>query len=202
MIAYIEGRLAEVMEDACLIVTSGGVGYEVHMPVHFLSHLPQRGEVLFCYTCTVVREDALELYGFATWDERETFIILTSISRVGSKTALAILSVYRPDDLRRLVLDEDVTALTRVPGIGKKTAQQLFLELKYKLKVDGASGLPATVQGPVPSVQRDAVAGLENLGYAEDEALRVVKIVLAEEPDLDVSGLLRAALKRLGKGRS
>ncbi|CAK7040045.1 MAG: Holliday junction ATP-dependent DNA helicase RuvA [Desulfovibrio sp.] len=202
MIAYIEGRLAEVMEDAALVVTSGGVGYEIFMPGHFLSRLPKQGEEMFCYTVTVVREDAMELYGFPTWDERQTFITLTGISRIGSKTALAILTVFRPDDLRQLVAGDDVAALTRVPGIGKKTAQQLFLELQYKLKKDGIVSLPAAALGSAGSVARDGVAGLVNLGYAEDEAARVVKEILANEPDLDVSGLLRAALKTLGKGRT
>lgn len=202
MIGYVEGRLAEIMEDACLLVTSGGVGYEIAMPGHMLSQLPARGESLFCYTATVVREDALELYGFPSWDERQTFIVLTSISRIGAKTALSILSVYRPDDLRRLVLEEDVLSLTRVPGIGKKTAQQLFLELKYKLKADGVSALPPLTSGGGPSVQRDAVMGLTNLGYDEAEAIAAVKTALADEPDLDVSAALRAALKALGRGRA
>ena len=201
MIAYIEGRLAEIMEDACLLVTSGGVGYEVYMPGHFLSRLPGRGEMVCCFTVTVVREDALELYGFAAWDERQTFITLTGISRIGAKTALAILTVFRPDDLRALVAEEDVAALTRVPGIGKKTAQQLFLELKYKLKIGDGLALSGAGLGTAPSLSRDGVAGLVNLGYAEEEAARVVRAVLAEEPDLDISGLLRAALKELGKGR-
>lgn len=202
MIAYVEGRLAEIMEDAALLVTSGGVGYEVFMPGHFLSRLPKRGENVFCYTVTVVREDALELYGFSTWDERQTFITLTSISRIGSKTALSVLTVFRPDDLRELVASDDVAALTRVPGIGKKTAQQLFLELKYKLKMSDTVILPTMVLGSAGSVAKDGVAGLVNLGYPEEEAAKVVKAVLHEEPDLDVSGLLRAALKALGKGKA
>lgn len=200
MIAYIEGRLAEVMEDACLVVTSGGVGYEIAMPGHFLSRLPARGEQVFCYTVTVVREDALELYGFATWDERQTFITLTGISRIGAKTALAILTVFRPDDLRELVAGEDVAALTRVPGIGKKTAQQLFLELQYKLKRETTGVLPVMSLGKAGSTACDGVAGLVNLGYAEEEATRVVKAALKDEPDLDLSALLRAALKALSKG--
>jgi Holliday junction DNA helicase RuvA len=190
------------MEDAALLVTGGGVGYEIFMPGHFLSRLPKRGEELFCYTVTVVREDALELYGFPTWDERQSFITLTSISRIGSKTALAILTVFRPDDLRELVAGDDVAALTRVPGIGKKMAQQLFLELKYKLKMDDTISLPTVTLGSAGSVARDGVAGLVNLGYAEEEAAKVVKAMLTEESDLDVSGLLRAALKALGKGRT
>jgi Holliday junction DNA helicase RuvA len=199
MIAYVEGRIAEITADGCVLVTSGGVGYEVFLPGHVLAKLPGRGEAAHFHTSAVVREDALELYGFADWDEREVFLLLTSITRIGAKTALSILTVYRPDDLRRLVLEEDVAALTRVPGIGKKTAQQLFLELKYKLKVDGAAAIPAA--GPAGGVARDAVAGLVNLGYDEGDAARVVKQVLAEEDDLDVGGTLRAALKALAKGK-
>ena len=103
-----------------------------------LSALPGKGEHIALYTSLAVREDALELFGFATFEERQTFEVLVSISKVGARTALSILSIYRPDDLRRIVFEEDVMALTRVSGIGKKTAQHVFLELKYKLKVDEA----------------------------------------------------------------
>ncbi len=201
MIAYVEGRLVEVTENACIVVTSGGVGYEVFLGAHAMSRLPSLGESLFFYTCTMVREDALELFGFETWDERETFLVLTSISRVGARTAISILSVFRPDDLRRLVAEDDMLSLTRVSGIGKKTGQQIFLELKYKLKGEGT--LPATSgSGKSGGVLADAVLGLVNLGYAEEEALHTVKQVLAKETDLDVGGALRAALKALAKGRS
>ncbi len=201
MIAYIEGRLAEMTENACVVVTAGGVGYEVYLPGHTLASLPAKGEFVSFHTCTVVREDALELFGFAAWDERETFLLLTTINRVGARTALAVLTVFRPDDLRRLVSEDDMLSLTRVSGIGKKSAQQIFLELKYKLK--GEAGRPAVVPaaGSPGSVTADAVAGLINLGYAEEEALHTVKKVLAGEPDLDVGGALRAALKALAGGR-
>ena len=199
MIAYVEGRVAEVTENACVVVTQGGVGYEVFLASHTLSRLPGKGGEAHFFACTVVREDALELYGFETWDERETFLVLTSISRVGARTAMAILSVFRPDDLRRLVAEDDMVSLTRVSGIGKKTGQQIFLELKYKLKGDAAA--PAAV-APRGSVLADAVAGLANLGYDEEEAVQTVKKVLSDEPDLDVGGALRAALKTLARGRS
>lgn len=198
MIGYIEGRLLEVAEDSCLVLTGGGVGYELNVPSHSLAKLPAKGAEVCFFAHTQVREDAIELFGFDTWDERNTFQTLISINRVGPRTALAILGIYRPDDLRSVVLDEDAAALTRVPGIGKKTAQQIFLELKFKLKLDGA---PA-VAGGAPSgggLLRDAVAGLANLGYAEDEASFVVKEVLKDEPDLDLGGILRAALKRMAK---
>src|SRR5262245_56276171 len=133
MIAYLEGRLGQVFESGCLLITSGGVGYEVSLPTHTLAALPPVGGTICLYTITVVREDALELYGFNSWDERQTFLVLTSISKVGAKIATAILSHFRPDDLRRLVLEDDFMLLTQVSGIGKKTAQHIFLELKYKL---------------------------------------------------------------------
>ena len=202
MIAYVEGRIVEQTENSCIVVTSGGVGYEVFLTTHALSRLPSLDQGVHFFTATVVREDALELYGFELWDERETFFVLTSISRVGARTAMAILSVFRPDDLRRLVAEDDMLSLTRVSGIGKKTGQQIFLELKYKLK--GEAGiLPAASAGKAGGVLADTVAGLVNLGYDEEEALRTAKAVLEKEGDLDVGGALRAALKALAtRGRS
>lgn len=170
---------------------------------HTLAALPDRGEQLALYTSLAVREDALELFGFASFEERQTFEVLVSISKVGARTALAILSIFRPDDLRRLVLEDDVLALTRVSGIGKKTAQHVFLELKYKLKVeDVPQAAVLAASGRPGSVFRDVLDGLANLGYAEEECAPLVKKILHEEPDLDVTGALRAALKALAKGRS
>lgn len=203
MIAYLEGRLAEIWGNACLIVTASGVGYEVALPAHTLATLPGRGEPLALYTSLAVREDALELFGFATFEERQTFEVLVSISKVGARTALAILSIFRPDDLRRLVLEDDVLALTRVSGIGKKTAQHVFLELKYKLKAEDApQAAVLAVAGRPGSVFRDALDGLANLGYAEEECAPLIKKILHEEPDLDVTGALRAALKALARGKA
>ncbi len=203
MIAYIEGRLAEVWGNACLVLTEGGVGYEVALPAHTLAALPGKGASVALYTSLAVREDALELFGFTTFEERQTFEVLVSISKVGARTALAILSIFRPDDLRRLVLEDDVLALTRVSGIGKKTAQHVFLELKYKLKVEDAPQAAALLAvGQPGSVFRDVLDGLANLGYAEEECAPLVKNLLHEEPDLDVTGALRAALKALARGRA
>ena len=200
MIAYVEGRLAEVWGNACVVMTEGGVGYEIALPNHTLSRLTERGGHVAFHTSLIVREDAQELYGFDTWEERQTFQVLVTISKVGAKTALAILSLYRPDDLRRLVLEDDVQALTRVSGIGKKTAQHIFLELKYKLKAEDMPAAAALGAAAPGSVFRDALDGLSNLGYAEEEAAPVLKKVLHDEPDLDVSGALRAALKGLARG--
>ena len=145
MIAYLEGLLAETWGTSCIVVTRGGVGYELDLPAHTMASLKLQIRPHFVLNClksvyamvqTGSREDAQQLFGFATFEERQVFEVLLTISKVGARTALAILSLYRPDDLRRIVLEEDVDALTRVSGIGKKTAQHVFLELKYKLKVE------------------------------------------------------------------
>ena len=203
MLAYIEGRLLERAENSCVLVTAGGVGYEIFLPEHALASLPAQGGMASFFTSFIVREDAQELFGFPTWDERQTFVLLRGINRVGARTALAILSQYRPDDLRRIVADDDANALTRVPGIGKKTAQQIFLELKYKLKPgDGPVSLSAPGSAaPASNVYRDALTGLANLGYDEDMAGPLLKEALAADPDLSVGEALRAALKALGKGK-
>lgn len=200
MIAYIEGRLLESTLLSVIIATDSGLGYEVFMPGHSLSRLPSKGSRVAVYTSFVVREDAQELFGFESFDERQTFDLLRSLNKVGARTALGILAVYRPDDLRRLVYEDDPTPLTRVSGIGKKTAQTVFLELKFKLKVDDVAGLAPT-QGAT-SVFRDALDGLAGLGYAEDEAAPVLKKILDADPGFDVSEALRAALRALGKARS
>ncbi len=198
MIARIEGRIGELWGSNCLIITDSGLGYAVALPNHTLTHLPAKGDFVSFYTSFQVREDSQELFGFETWDERQTFEILVSISKVGARTALAILSLYRPDDLRRMVLEDDMVALTRVSGIGKKTGQHIFLELKYKLKVDSMPSLAGAAPS-VGSVLRDVLDGLANLGYSEEETAPIAKNILSEEPDLDVSGALRAVLKALAK---
>lgn len=201
MIAYVEGRLSQIWGNACVVVTEAGVGYEIALPGHAFSRLPEKGGQVAFHTSFKVREDAQELFGFETWDERQTFEVLVTISKVGARTALAILSVFRPDDLRRLVLEDDLMSLTRVSGIGKKTAQHIFLELKYKLKVEDLPAAASLTSVPAGSVFRDVLAGLTNLGYGEDEAAPVVKKVLHDEPDLDISGALRAALKALARSK-
>ncbi len=200
MLAYLEGRVLERTENSCVLVTAGGIGYEIFLPEHALAQLPAQGGTASFYASFIVREDAQELFGFPSWDERQTFNLLTGINRVGARTALAILSRFRPDDLRRIVAEDDAAALTQVSGIGKKTAQQIFLELKYKLKGEASVSLAAAVAGR-PSVYRDALTGLANLGYDEETAGQVLRKVLENEPELDVGEALRAALKALARGK-
>ena len=200
MLAYLEGRVLERTENGCVLATADGIGYEIFLPEHALAQTPAQGGSAAFYTSFIVREDAQELFGFPSWDERQTFNLLTGINRVGARTALAILSRYRPDDLRRIVADDDAAALTQVSGIGKKTAQQIFLELKYKLKGEAPVSLSAAAAGR-PSVYRDALTGLANLGYDEDTAGQVLRKVLESDPELDVGEALRAALKALARGK-
>jgi Holliday junction DNA helicase RuvA len=201
MIAYLDGTLLAAGERSCLVLTPGGVGYEVGLTVTALSRLPKPGEPVRLFVLTVVREDALELYGFETFPERQMFAQLLTVSKLGPKKALAILSIHTPDELRHAVANEDVAALSRVPGIGAKSALQMLLELKFKLKAETFPGPQTGLGGGARSVFRDALAGLTNLGYSEDEARAVLDGVLQQEPDLDVAEALRKTLKGLAARR-
>ena len=201
MIAYLKGIVAAKAEKSCLMVTPGGVGYEVGLSTPTVAALPAEGGEAELYVRTIVREDALELFGFCSWRERQTFDLLLGISKLGPKTALGILSVFSTDDLAGLVALDDVDALTRVPGIGKKSAQRIFVELKYKLDAEAAAAPPRGLEGAAVSVFRDALAGLSNLSYDETQAREVLDEVFATEPDLDVTQALRSALKLIAKRR-
>ncbi|MBO4368767.1 MAG: Holliday junction branch migration protein RuvA [Desulfovibrio sp.] len=200
MISYLEGRLLDVSDNACVLVTTGGVGYSVGISAETRKALPEKGASYALYTSLIVREDALELFGFASREERETFELLISISKIGARTALAVLSVFRPEDLNKIVADGDALLLTQVPGIGKKTAQYVFLELKDKLKMLDTVSSIGTEGARNAELLRSVLDGLTGLGYNESETYPVVREILQKEPDLDVSAALRAALQALSKG--
>jgi len=202
MIGYIEGRVMARRDRWALVLTPGGVGYELELPDPVAASLPAQGGQVCLYVHTVVREDAFELFGFATLEDRETFRVLIGITKLGPKTALAILSRFTADDLARIVATGDMDALVRVPGIGKKSAQRIFIELTYKLEGKTATAGGLAPLAPVGGVLGDVVAGLTNLGYAEADARRVGTAVLEDEPDLDVAGALRQALKRLASEKT
>ena len=203
MIGYLEGRMLARRERWAIVLTPGGVGYELELPEPVAASLPPPGGQVCLFVHTVVREDALELFGFPTLDDREMFRALLGITKLGPKTALAILSRYTADDLHRIVATGDVDALVQVSGIGKKSAQRIFIELTYKLEGLSPSGnTSGTVAMAGGSVMADVVAGLSNLGYSEADAKRTAAAVLEAEPDLDVAGALRQALKRLASEKS
>lgn len=190
------GRLSGILYDknpAQLIVDCNGVGYEVSVPMSTFYNLPSTGEKVALLTHMVVREDAQLLYGFGTQQERELFRELIKISGIGARTALAILSGMSVKDLAQAVTLQDAGRLTKIPGIGKKTAERLLLELKGKLGADiGAAGGGAEAES-----SNDILSALLALGYSEKEALLAIKQVPAGST---VSDGIRHALKALSKG--
>ncbi len=190
MIGRLRGRLV-VRSAGGVVLDVGGVGYEISVTPATLVGLPGVGEEAVLHTHLVVREDVLALYGFASDDQRDIFRLLLGVSGIGPKVALTILATLTPDALRRAVAAEDADALTLVPGIGKRSAQKLMLELRPKLDMPDAD-LP-TSGGAGPGEVRDA---LEGLGYRPAE----ISEAMRELPlDIPVEDLLRLALKQLGR---
>ena len=201
MIAFVHGIAADMTENS-VIVETGGIGYEIYMTGESLSQLPM-GEKVKIHTYFQVREDAMQLYGFLKKDDLQMFKLLLGVNGVGPKAAMGVLSGITADELRFAVLSDDVKTLSKAPGIGKKTAQKLILELKDKLKLEDAFELKlaheqekAAVSGDVSDGRQEAVAALVALGYSSTDALRAVRKVTEVSQD-DVEGLLKAALKNM-----
>lgn len=189
MIGRLRGLVAEKRGDRVLLDVAG-VGYEIAVPPRVLVELPGIGEEAVVHSHLHVREDAMALFGFSTEDQRDLFRVLLGVSGVGPKVALAILSTMSPDDLRRAVVTEDAAALTAVPGIGKRSAQKLMLELRPKLE------LPDAELGPSQSPLAEVRAALEGLGYQTEE----IRGAMAQLPETEeVETLLRHALQELGR---
>ncbi len=192
MIGRLSGTLV-AKNPPQVMVDAGGVGYEIDVPMSTFYNLPATGEKVVLLTHLVVREDAHILFGFGTEDERSAFRKLIRISGVGARTALSVLSGLSVNDLAHAVATQDAARLTKVPGIGKKTAERLLLELKGKL----ADVLPGTTSGGAQaSPASDVLNALISLGYSEKEALLATKQLPA---DIPVSEGIRAALKALAK---
>lgn len=173
-----------------VVVLVHGVGYEVDVPMSTFCNLPRSGEAVELFTHLVVREDAHLLFGFLTEGERSAFRQLLKVSGVGPKVALAVLSGLSVEDLARAVAEGDAARMTRVPGIGKKTAERLVLELRDKLD----AALPAAVKAAPASV--DVVNALLALGYNDREASAATRGLA---PDLPLADAIRQALKALAK---
>lgn len=191
MIGRLHGKLIEKTPPQVL-VDVGGVGYEVDVPMSTFCSLPAEGSEITLLTHFIVREDAQLLYGFATAAERQTFRALIRISGVGPRIALAVLSGMSTQDLAGAVEQGNATLLTRVPGIGKKTADRLVLELKGKL----AGNAFAPAGGAASAAQADILSALMALGYSEREAQASVRALPAE---VTVSEGIRLALKALAR---
>jgi Holliday junction DNA helicase RuvA len=194
MIGRIAGILLE-KHPPLVLVDVGGVGYEIDVPMSTFYNLPAIGEKVALHTQLIVREDAHQLYGFASHDERAAFRQLLKISGVGPKLALTILSGMSVAELSHVVAAQEVGRLTKIPGIGKKTAERLLLELRDKLPGAAAALLTSGAE-PAPASRNDVLDALLALGYNEREANWAVKQLPA---NLDVSDSIRQALKFLSK---
>ena len=200
MISILRGIVASVGLDHIDVVV-GGIGFRVHVTPAFAQG-NARDEEITGYTSMIVREDSMTLYGFESCDERDVFTTLMSVSGIGPKIALAALAVLRPDDLRRAVRDQDLAALQRIPGVGKKSAQRMALEIGDKLGTPAA--LPGAEATPAPTPSEDAVASevsaaLVGLGWSEAQATKAIEKLAGS--GLGASDMLRAALVSLGGGR-
>lgn len=200
MIAYIKGMVTEV-ETEYTVIENGGIGYRVFMPGSMLDDL-RKGDEVKIHTYYHVREDAVLLYGFLTKKDLQLYRMLIGVNGIGPKAALGILSVLSAEELQFAVLSEDVAAISKAPGIGKKTAQKLILELKDKMSLEEAfedkfskTKIAAAGLDNDLAVQ-EAVQALVALGYSNTEALRSVKQVEDVET-LDTEAILKAALKKL-----
>ena len=198
MISYIRGELVAVEEEK-VIIDVNGVGFGIFMPGQAMNALPAIGEEVKLHTYMNVREDAMQLFGFLTRDDLNVFKLVIGVSGIGPKGGLNILSQLSPDELRFAVMAHDVKAISAAPGIGKKTAEKLIIELKDKLSIEDVLEKTSDTTSAVHSsttnvVQAEAVQALAALGYGNSEALKAVKKVEIDE-DTTVEDVLKQALK-------
>ncbi|GAJ27766.1 Holliday junction branch migration protein RuvA [Acidomonas methanolica] len=199
MIGQLTGFVGQVEADRCLIDVNG-VGYVVSASTRTLSVLPTPPETARVLVETVVREDAIQLFGFATGEEREWFRLLTTVQGVGAKVALAILSVCSPGDLVMILSAGDKTGLTRAQGVGARLAERILTELRSKVAKMPGGAVSAPVSAPVgASVETDALLALAGLGFRRAEAWPVLSRVLAEHDGASLDAVIRLALKDLAR---
>lgn len=201
MISYVRGELAAIEEQKA-VIDVGGVGYGVYMPQQAMALLPEIGSVIKLYTYLNVKEDAMQLFGFLTRDDLEIFKMVIGVSGIGPKGGLNILSSMSPDELRFAIMSGDARAISAAPGIGKKTAEKLIVELRDKVDIEdmlehAAHGneYSVSVSAADSDMQSEAVQALVALGYGSSESLRAVKKTSAE--CVTVEEILKEALKYL-----
>lgn len=200
MYAYFKGKLAYIGEDS-IILDVHDVGYRILLSPASIAFLPQIGEEVRLYTYTSVREDAIWLYGFLNHEDLEIFKKCITVSGIGPKGGMSILSVMDANALRFAIISGDAKAISKAPGIGAKTAQRLILELKDKISVEETlinreiNGVNST-QNVFDDTTKEAVEALVALGYSSSEAMKAVKAV-SNASDMDVEAVLKAALKNM-----
>ena len=202
MIAFLQGALKEKSASA-VVIMSGGVGYEIFIPLSTFYALPEEEKEVSLHVKTILRDDSMQLFDFLTRAEKETFLLLNSVSKIGPRLALNILSGITPTELVQAIIQKDVPRLNSVPGVGVKTAERLILELKDKVS-QLASVVPEEILPTTPTVfdqvGQDVISALLNLGYRKAEAEKALVAARAEAGDgAELSDLLRHILKILQK---
>lgn len=196
MITFLQGIIIE-LEPTRLVLDVAGVGYEIFIPISSYDKLPERGERCKILICENIREDAYQLFGFVTEDERKMFILLTSVSGIGPKIALGILSALSIDELKNAVVQGDTERLHSVPGIGNKLAQRIIVELRDRISEGQAKG---TIIGKLPCIDetklQDAILALSALGFKQTEARKMIQHVLTntDAESLSVEEIVRRSL--------
>lgn len=200
MISYIKGTL-ERRAESYIIIETGGIGYQVFVSPATLAKLPQTGAEVKVFTYFSVKEDGMSLYGFASVEEQEMFNKLLTVSGVGPKGALGFLSMLKPSEIIMAILSDDVKTLSKAPGVGRKTAQRVILELKDKFKTEEAISMGGEeLQGIVEvtiggDAKFEAIDAMTALGYSRSEAAKAVNAVAAE--GMSTEDILKAALKKM-----
>ena len=205
MFSYIKGTLEEYWEDT-VVIESGGIGWNIHVPLSVLDRLPHVGEQMKVYTSFQVKEDSMTLYGFLSRQDLKMFNQLLGVNGIGPKAALGILSSLTPDDLRMAIIAEDAKAIAKAPGIGPKTAMRVMLDLKDKISMDDVlplqfAGGPAEANvaaaaSGVDGAGKEAIEALVALGYSPTEATKAVRQVEIKE-GMNAEAVLKASLKFL-----
>lgn len=198
MITFVRGELVAYEEDK-VIVDVGGIGYGIFMSQQAMGMLPQTGNEVKIHTYMNIKEDAMQLFGFLTRDDLQVFKLIIGVSGIGPKGGLSILSQLTPDELRFAVMSGDAKAISAAPGIGKKTAEKLIIELKDKLSIEDVLTRADTDDGghlnSTNEIQSEAIQALVALGYSNTESLKAVKQVNLE--DASVEDVLKEALKHM-----
>ncbi len=191
MIDYLEGNL-RYKSPTFIVVDVGGVGYKVNLSLSSYNLLPPEGNQIKINTYLHFREDGLALYGFLAKEERDFFLLLISISKIGPKSALRMLSRVSSSELKKAIKRGDLTTLTDIPGIGKKTAQRLILELKERI------GEEEPLEPGKEELVKDALSALVSLGYTQNEARKAVReVISSSKEEMDLTRVIKEALNRV-----
>ena len=205
MIAYLSGKILDKSPDS-VIVDVGGVGYDVTVPLSTFYELGEAGTDVQLRIYTHVREDAIQLFGFSTEREKQLFLKLISVQGVGARSAITMLSGMKPDEIITALRTENLAKLTAIPGVGKKTAERMIVELRDKIGTLSAAGYPdsgtpghTSADTPENAIFDDALSALVNLGYKKDAAEKALRQAFKEGTEQNVQKLLRASLQILAK---